>query len=130
MSKRIGWWLLACVAGLALNAGSARAQVSDSSLSADTLNRFTGPRWSQIRPSRDFEGGCVIGFLSFRFDATGYFVFNNHVRGAWWVDELGNLKLRTRDGLRFTLIVEGNTLRPNKNLPFMKRTFMFQRCPA
>jgi hypothetical protein len=38
------------------------------------------------------------------------------------------LKLRTRDGLGFTLIVEGNTLRPNKNLPFMKRTVLFQRC--
>ena len=99
-------------------------------VNVDAMQRFTGPRWSQIRPDRDFNGGCVIGFLAFQFSPTGYFVFNNHVRGSWRVDEIGNLKLRTRDGVVFTLIVEGDTLRPTRNLPFMKRTFMYQRCPA
>lgn len=99
-------------------------------VNTDTMMRFTGPRWSQIRPDRDFNGGCVIGFLAFQFSPTGYFVFNNHIRGSWRVDELGNLRLRTRDGLVFTLVVEGDTLRPTRNLPFMKRTFLYQRCPA
>jgi hypothetical protein len=97
---------------------------------ADAITRFTGPRWSLIRPARDYEGGCVVGFLAFQFSQTGYFVFNNRVRGSWRVDELGNLKLRTRDGVSFTMIVEGNILRPAKTLPFLSRTDLYQRCPA
>jgi hypothetical protein len=99
-------------------------------VNTDAMVRFTGPRWSQIRPDRDFNGGCVIGFLAFQFSPTGYFVFNNRIRGSWRLDELGNLKLRTKDGVTFTLIVEGDLLRPTRNLPFMKRTFQYQRCPA
>jgi hypothetical protein len=110
--------------------GSGHAQQLDLSGDADATARFTGPRWSMIRPSRDFEGGCVIGFLAFQFSPTGYFVYNNHVRGSWRVDEIGNLKLRTRDGLVFTLVVDGNTLRPTRNLPFAKRTDLFQRCAS
>jgi hypothetical protein len=118
---------LALVSALGLVRPS-RAQKLDMSGDADSIARFTGPRWSMIRPARDFEGGCVIGFLAFQFSPTGYFVYNNHVRGSWRVDEIGNLKLRTRDGLSFTLVVDGNTLRPTRNLPFVKRTDLFQRC--
>jgi hypothetical protein len=99
-------------------------------VNTDALTRFTGPRWSQIRPDRDYNGGCVIGFLAFQFSPTGYFVFNNRIRGSWRLDELGNLKLRTKDGQVFTLIVEGETLRPTRNLPFMKRTYLYQKCPG
>ena len=99
-------------------------------VNTEAMLRFTGPRWSQIRPEKDFNGGCVIGFLAFQFSPTGYFVFNNRIRGSWRVDELGNLKLRTKDGVVFTLIVEGETLRPTRNLDFMKRTYLYQRCPA
>jgi hypothetical protein len=91
--------------------------------------KFTAARWSQIRPGRDFEGGCVVGFLAFQFSPTGYFSFNNHIRGSWRVDELGNLKLRTREGIPFMLIVEGDTMRTTTNLPFLKRTDLYQRCP-
>lgn len=126
---------LAVLVGLVLGFASelswvrpGHAQKLDASGEADATSRFTGPRWSMIRPSRDFEGGCVIGFLAFQFSPTGYFVYNNHVRGSWRVDEIGNLKLRTRDGLIFTLVVDGNTLRPTRNLPFAKRTDLFQRC--
>ena len=90
--------------------------------------RFSAARWSMIYPDRDFEGGCIVGYRAFTFSPTGYFIFDNHIRGSWRIDELGNLKLRTRDGLRFTLIVEGNTLRPNRDLPFIRRTSLFQRC--
>lgn len=99
-------------------------------VNTDAMTRFTGPRWSQVRPDKDFNGGCVIGFLAFQFSPTGYFVFNNRIRGSWRLDELGNIKLRTKDGIVFTLIVEGDTLRPTRNLAFMKRTYLYQRCPA
>ena len=125
--------LVTLVFGLWVGASAATVaaqEKEDPAKVADVLARFTGPRWSMIRPPRDFDGGCVIGFLSFQFSPTGYFVYNNRVRGAWWIDELGNLKLRTRDGLRFTLIVEGNTLRPNRDLPFIRRTALYQRCAS
>jgi hypothetical protein len=94
------------------------------------ITRFTGPRWAMIRPPRDFEGGCVVGFLAFQFSPTGYFVYNNRIRGSWRIDELGNLKMRARDGTVFSLIVDGNTLRSPRTLPFIKRTDLFQRCPG
>jgi hypothetical protein len=96
----------------------------------DELSRFTSSAWALIHPDRDYQGGCVVGFLAFRFSPTGYFVYNNRIRGSWRVDELGNLLLRTRDGLKFTLIVDGNTLRPTQNLPFARRFYQYQRCPA
>jgi hypothetical protein len=92
------------------------------------VQRFTG-RWSSILPARDFEGGCVVGYLAFSFSPTGYWVFNNRIRGSWRIDEIGNLKLRTRDGVRFTLLVQDNVLRPAQNLPFLRRTQLYQRCP-
>ena len=96
---------------------------------APLVTHFTSTRWSMIRPARDFEGGCVVGFMAFSFSETGYFVFNNRVRGSWRIDELGNLKMRTRDGTQFTLLVDGDTLRTYVNLPFIRRTDLFQRCP-
>jgi hypothetical protein len=40
------------------------------------------------------------------------------------------LVLRTKDGLKFTLLVEGNILRPIQNLPFARKFYQFQRCPG
>ena len=111
-------------------AASQPAVVEGYDLNGEAMRRFTGPAWSLVHPDRDFQGGCVIGFLAFRFSPTGYFVYNNRLRGSWRVDEMGNLLLRTKDGLKFTLIVEGNTLRPVENLPFARRFYEFQRCPA
>jgi hypothetical protein len=96
---------------------------------AQDISRFTKARWSMITPDRDYEGGCVVGFLAFEFSPTGYFSYNNHIRGAWRIDELGNLKLRTRDGVRFTMIVDGTTIRPSQTIEFLKRSEVFQRCP-
>ena len=93
------------------------------------ITRFTRARWSMINPDKDYEGGCVVGFLAFEFSPTGYFSYNNHIRGSWRIDELGNLKLRTRDGVRFTMIVDGTTIRPNQTIQFLKRSDVFQRCP-
>jgi hypothetical protein len=122
--RLLGW--LALGAALAMLA-PAHAQPTDPD--APVVTHFTTSRWSMIRPARDFEGGCVVGFLAFSFSDTGYFVFNNRVRGSWRIDELGNLKLRTRDGTQFTLLVDGETLRTYVNLPFIRRTDLFQRCP-
>jgi hypothetical protein len=90
--------------------------------------RFTGTRWSMIYPDRDFEGGCVVGYLAFSFSPTGYFVFNNRVRGSWRIDELGNLKLRTRDGRRFTLVADSVGLRPVQDLDFIHRGELYAPC--
>jgi hypothetical protein len=105
------------------------SQALDWDENSGAVLRFSSARWSMILPNRDFEGGCVVGFLAFQFSPTGYFIFNNRIRGAWRIDELGNLKLRTRDGLPFTLIVEDSTLRATRNLPFLRRGNLFQQCP-
>jgi hypothetical protein len=90
--------------------------------------RFTSTRWSMIYPERDFEGGCVVGYQAFSFSPTGYFVFNNRVRGSWRIDELGNLKLRTRDGRRFTLVADSVGLRPVQDLGFIRRGELYAPC--
>jgi hypothetical protein len=96
---------------------------------SDVMKRFTTTRWSMIVPDKDYEGGCVVGFLAFQFSPTGYFVFNNRIRGSWRVDELGNLKLRTRDGILFTMLVDGQQIRSTRTIEFLSRTMIFQRCP-
>ncbi len=96
---------------------------------ADYIKRFTAVRWSMIVPDKDYEGGCVVGFLAFSFSPTGYFTYNNRIRGSWRMDELGNLKLRTRDGLLFTMLVDGQTMRPSRTIEFLTRAMIFERCP-
>jgi hypothetical protein len=96
---------------------------------ADVIRRFTATRWSMIVPDKDYEGGCVVGFLAFSFSPTGYFTFNNRIHGSWRIDELGNLKLRTRDGVLFTMLVDGQNMRSTKTIEFLRRTMIFQRCP-
>jgi hypothetical protein len=122
-------WVLAGVVLAALLAGIRAHAQSENDPNAVAITRFTAVRWSMIRPNRDFEGGCVVGFLAFQFSQTGYFSFNNRIRGSWRIDELGNLKLRTRDGIAFSLIVNGSTMRSGIDLPFLKRTDLYQRCP-
>lgn len=125
--------ILAAACALAIGlSGLPRARADetlDVDPNADFIKRFTGPRWSMIVPDKDYDGGCVVGFLAFSFSPTGYFTFNNRIRGSWRLDELGNLKLRTRDGLLFTMLVDGQTMRPNKTIQFLSRTMIFQRCP-
>jgi len=107
----------------------AQPAANDARQSPDVAARFVG-LWSQSRPPRDFEGGCVVGYLTFKFEASGYFIFNNRERGTWWVDELGNVVLRTRDGLRLTLYFDGgSTLRPSQDTRFTRRTYEYTRCP-
>jgi hypothetical protein len=121
----------ACALTIGLS-GLQRAQADealDIDPNADFIKRFTGPRWSMIVPDKDYEGGCVVGFLAFAFSPTGYFTFNNRIRGSWRLDELGNLKLRTRDGVLFTMLVDGRTMRSSKTITFLSRTMIFERCP-
>jgi hypothetical protein len=123
--------LLLAALGLAPAAGRAQEKEPARGLDpgVDAVARFTKARWSMITPDKDYEGGCVVGFLAFEFSPTGYFSYNNHIRGSWRIDELGNLKLRTRDGIRFTMIVDGGTIRPSQTIAFLKRSEVFQRCP-
>src|SRR5687767_6525818 len=120
----------AALASLCLFAAPpSRAQKLDLDPGADNMVRFTRARWSMISPDKDYEGGCVVGFLAFEFSPTGYFTFNNRIRGSWRIDELGNLKLRTRDGIRFTMLVDGGTIRPSQDVGnLLKRNQTFQRC--
>ncbi|HEY6881025.1 MAG TPA: hypothetical protein VI299_23530 [Polyangiales bacterium] len=85
-------------------------------------------RWSMILPERDYEGGCIMGFMTFRFSPLGYFIFNNKIHGSWRIDALGTVRLRTRDGVRFMLMLQDNQLRAVQNLPFLKRGNVFQKC--
>jgi hypothetical protein len=122
--------LFVALAGLLSVLPQARAEEpQDVDPNADVIRRFTTTRWSMIVPDKDYEGGCVVGFLAFAFSPTGYFAFNNKIRGSWRIDELGNLKLRTRDGLLFTMLVDGQSMRSSKTIPFLSRTMIFQRCP-
>jgi len=129
----ISAWLYLAAALIALLLGIAGVGRADEPLDIDPaatkLERFTATRWSLISPDKDYEGGCVVGFLAFQFSPTGYFTYNNRIHGSWQIDELGNLKLRTRSGVRFTLLVQGTTLRPSQTVAFLKRSHLYQRCP-
>ena len=124
-------WVLA--AACALSVVAVGVSEADEPLDIDPvaqrLERFTATRWSLISPDKDYEGGCVVGFLAFQFSPTGYFTYNNRIHGSWQVDELGNLKLKTRNGIRLTLLVQGSTLRPSQTVAFLKRSHLYQRCP-
>jgi hypothetical protein len=120
-------WLL-CLMDFSTTALAQQA-AQEATRGGDATSRFVG-RWAQSRPPRDFEGGCVVGFLAFKFESSGYFIFNNRVRGTWFVDELGNIVLRTRDGERITLYYDGTSLRPAQNTKFTRRTFQYERCGA
>jgi len=120
--------LAACAAAAASPDRAAAQTAPPIDPAATATSKFTGARWSLISPDKDFEGGCVVGFLAWEFSETGYFSYNNRIRGSWRIDELGNLKLRTRDGVRFTLLVEGTTLRPSRNFAFLRRAELYQRC--
>jgi hypothetical protein len=108
--------------------GSADGDGLDWDPSSPAVLRFTSARWSLIYPDRDFEAGCISGYLAFEFSPTGYFVFNNRVRGSWRIDELGNLKLRSRDGTRFTLIVDGAGLKPVQEVGLLRRGQVYWLC--
>jgi hypothetical protein len=127
--KRGSGWLAVLTLSAALAVPNLAYLQEDIDPNSDVMKRFTTTRWSMIVPDKDYEGGCVVGFLAFQFSPTGYFVFNNRIRGSWRVDELGNLKLRTRDGILFTMLVDGQQIRSTRTIGFLSRTMIFQRCP-
>jgi hypothetical protein len=123
-------FLLAGLALLAASAGKAQtADSADNPIPQDAATRYGGSYWAQVYPNRDFQRGCVIGYLAFEFSPTGYFIFNRKVTGSWRVDELGNLRLRTRDGARLLLTVTNDMLMPTSNLGLIKRANLYQKCP-
>jgi hypothetical protein len=89
---------------------------------------YVDTRWAMSLPDRDPMDACVGGFWTFHFFRNGYFVYSNKVRGVWRVDQLGNIRLKTRDGVALTLLVSGTTFRPNATVTFVKRSNVFQRC--
>lgn len=119
---RLGWALLI------LPAQGAAAQPIDADPASGAGAAFANTRWAMQVEGIELNDECVVGFWTFVFSATGYFTYNNRVRGSWRVDELGNLRLKTREGLKFTLFVEGTVLRPAANLGFVLRRQTFRRC--
>ncbi len=123
--------LFACCAFWAATICRGEAETStDNPVPQQNAARFNGGYWAQIYPNRDFERGCVIGYLAFEFSPTGYFIFNRKTTGSWRIDELGNLKLRTRDGASITLTVSNDLLRPASDLGLIKRANLYQKCPS
>ncbi len=113
-----GWMIFA--------AASANAQPADEDTHAD---RFTNRYWSQSRPDRNYLNGCVTGYRAFMFSDNGYFVFDRRIHGSWRLDQLNNLILRTRDGVRIRLIFDQQqTLSPSANVAFLRRDERFQEC--
>jgi hypothetical protein len=123
---------------LLLLASSAEAQEKlDITADGPELAALANTRWSQIYPEFDFEGGCLMGFFTFRFNANGYFTFHNRVQGSWRIDERGIVHLRTRSGVRFMLMMEQDQLRIIKPVSVtagltvwtFRRNGRFQKCP-
>jgi hypothetical protein len=114
-----------------LPCGSAIAQSNPGDGDAGSnATRFSGTYWSQIYPKRDYDRGCAIGFLAFEFQPAGYFIFDRKVTGSWQVDELGNLKLRTKQGEVLKLVVHSDTLEATSELGLVKRAYLYQKCPT
>jgi hypothetical protein len=112
-----------------VGASAAHAQKLDADLDDPELSALANTVWAMTLPERDFAGGCLVGFLAFKFQPNGYFIYNNRVTGWWRLDMASNqIRLRTRDGTRFMLAMEGDTLRVPQNLPFLKRGNTFQKC--
>jgi hypothetical protein len=110
--------------------GHASAQPKlDARLDDPELSVLANTVWAMVLPERDFAGGCVVGFLAFKFQPTGYFIYNNRVSGWWRLDTVtGNIRMRTREGHRFMLAMDGDSLRVPQNTPFLKRGNVFQKC--
>ena len=130
MAGRARRWVGLSAGGLVgcLLALGARAQVVDEPKPPGT-EVYANSRWVLQRPGQDPTDGCVGGFFSFQFSPTGYFVYNNKIRGSWVVDGLGNIRLKTSTGQMLKLIVAGNTLRPPGNIGFLLKKNVFERCP-
>ncbi|HEX5658205.1 MAG TPA: hypothetical protein VFX59_13465 [Polyangiales bacterium] len=117
------------VVALLLSAPAFAQDKLDVELDDPELSELANTVWAMTLPERDFGGGCVVGFLAFKFQPNGYFIYNNRISGWWRLDtKSGNIRMRTREGLRFLLTKEGDTLRVPQNTPFMKRGNMFTKC--
>jgi hypothetical protein len=130
-SKIATFCMLGLIAALLGTAANVRAQDKlDVDLEDPELSAIANTRWSMVLPERDYEGGCLVGFLAFKFMPNGYFIYNNRISGWWRYDANNNIiRLRTKDGVRFMLMVEADQLRVTANLPFVRRGNMFQKCP-
>lgn len=134
-NPRQRWTRGALVAVLALAATTVanNANAQDTTVNGDAESnaaRFSGGYWSQVYPKRDYDRGCAVGFLAFEFQPTGYFIFDRKVAGSWQVDELGNLKLRTKQGQVLKLVAHSGTLEATSDLGLVKRSYLYQKCPA
>jgi hypothetical protein len=114
---------------LVLSVRASAQEKLDAELDDPELSELANTVWAMVLPERDFAGGCVVGFLAFKFLPNGYFIYNNRISGWWRLDtKSGNVRMRTREGQRFVLIKDADTLRVPQNLPFLRRGNQFQKC--
>ena len=121
---RLGFWAVLTL----LSVRAVSAQDPERQLGPTGAMNYANTRWAMQVPDRDSTDACVAGFWTFQFSPTGWFVYNNKVRGSYRVDELGNVRLKTREGQMLTLIFNGITLRPAQTVSFVRRNNIFQRC--
>jgi hypothetical protein len=123
------WTRLLVGLSLVLSAPAWAQEKLDAQLDDPELSELANTVWAMTLPERDFAGGCVVGFLAFKFLPNGYFIYNNRVSGWWRLDTKGgNVRMRTRDGQRFLLIKDGDTIRVPQNMSFLRRGNLFQKC--
>jgi hypothetical protein len=119
--------VFSAAACLAIGADRGRAQDKRGG-DLDPRAEFAGTRWYLTIAEREAAEDCDSGYMTFYFDKTGYFMFNRRMRGSWRIDELGNIRLRTRDGLNLILLVQEEALAPASNAGFMRRRDVYKRC--
>jgi hypothetical protein len=124
----VAWSALGLLAGWLLARGALAQAVEDDPKPPGT-EAYANTRWVLQRPGQDPTDACVGGFFTFQFSPTGYFVYNNHVRGSWRVDGQGNIRLKTSKGQLLMLLASGSTLRAPGNVGFLLKKNVFERCP-
>jgi hypothetical protein len=72
------------------------------------VERFVARYWSQARPNLNYRYGCETGWHSFGFRNDGYFLYDGKIAGAWWIDHLNNVEVRTNAGERMELFYDGD----------------------
>ncbi len=124
------WRQLGLVVALSSSA-LAQDQKLDVQLDDPELSELANTVWAMTLPERDFAGGCVVGYLAFKFQPNGYFIYNNRISGWWRLDTATNrVRMRTKEGKTFFLAKEGNTMRSAQNLPFLRRGNEFTKCDS
>ena len=101
------WRLLSLMGACCCLTGILNAVEPARRLTTVEVDRFIARYWSQNRPNLNYGYGCETGWHSFGFRADGYFIYDGKISGAWWIDHLNNIEVRTNSGERMELFYDG-----------------------